>query len=216
MVNPYYQDSAVTIYHGDCREIVPQLGRFDLLLTDPPYGLGNKHNGGGKGKSTWKNLPSVAKAFDMQRPEKATFDLLLSVSNNQIIWGGNYFADLFPPRMCWLVWDKDLHGFTTSDFEMAWTSYNKAARRFVYCCSNNRGFAPGMTEPKGLANVHPTQKPLSLMLWCISIAGDVQTILDPFAGSGTTGRAAKDFNKKAVLIEKEERYCEIAASRMSQ
>lgn len=216
-IKPYYCDNSVCIIHGDCREIVPQLGRFDLLLTDPPYGLGDKHNGGGgKGKSNWKNLPSVAKAFDMQRPEKATFDLLLSVSNNQIIWGGNYFADLFPPRMCWLVWDKGLHGFTTSDFEMAWTSYNKAARRFVYCCTNDRGFAPGMTEPKGLANVHPTQKPLSLMLWCLNIAVEVETILDPFMGSGTTLRAAKDLNRKAIGIEIEEKYCEIAASRMLQ
>ena len=64
--------------------------------------------------------------------------------------------------------------------------------------------------------VHPTQKPLALMLWCIGLAGDVQTILDPFAGSGTTGRAAKDLGRKATLIEQEERYCEIAASRMAQ
>ena len=63
---------------------------------------------------------------------------------------------------------------------------------------------------------HPTQKPERLMRWCIEQAGDVITILDPFAGSGTTGRAAKDMGKRAVLIEREERYCEIAAKRLAQ
>ena len=216
-MKPYFQDDAVTIYHGDCREIVPTLGRFDLLLTDPPYGLADKHNGGGgKGKSSWTHLPSVAQTFDMERPEASVFDMMLSVSDHQIMWGGNYFADLLPPSMGWLVWDKGLHGFTTSDFEMAWTSWRRAARRFEYCCSNERGFAPGSDEPRFVINSHPTQKPLRLMSWCIGLAGDVQTILDPFAGSGTTGRAAKDLGRKAVLIEREERYCEIAARRMAQ
>lgn len=90
-----------------------------------------------------------------------------------------------------------------ADGELVWTSLDAVVREF--------------TKPnKGGNNQHPTQKPVSVMSWCIGMAGDVQTILDPFAGSGTTGRAAKDLNKTAVLIEREERYCEIAASRMSQ
>lgn len=220
MKKPYYEHGGITIYHGDCMEILPLLPKVDLVLTDPPYGLGEKHNGGGgKGKSSWKHLPDVAKIFDMKRPDSSVFKLLLNASEHQIIWGGNYFADLLPPRMCWLVWDKGLHGFTTSDFEMAWTSWQKAARRFEYCCSNERGFAPGSDESRQVINAHPTQKPLRLMAWCIQQAdywNKPLTILDPFMGAGTTLRAAKDLGRKAIGIEIEEKYCEIAAKRLSQ
>lgn len=218
-MKPYYDDGkGIVIYHGDCREILPHLPKVDLVLTDPPYGLAEKHNGGGgKSKSSWKHLPYVAQAFDMQRPDASTFELLLASSQHQIIWGGNYFADLLPPKMGWLVWDKGLHGFTTSDFEMAWTSWNRAARRFEYCCSGERGFAPKVEKAdKWAVNKHPTQKPKALMLWCIQEAEGPETILDPFMGSGTTLRAAKDLGRKAIGIETEERYCEIAARRLSQ
>jgi DNA modification methylase len=104
--------------------------------------------------------------------------------------------------MGWLYWRK-LMGGDFSDGELAWTSRSAALREFTKC-------------PKGMNKGHPCEKPLELMTWCISLAGDVQTILDPFAGSGTTGRAAKDLGRKAVLIEREERYCEIAARRMAQ
>lgn len=188
-----------------------------LLLTDPPYGLADKHNGGGgKGRSSWRHLPSVAQAFDMQRPSVEVFSMLLALASQHIIWGGNYFADLLPASMCWLVWDKGLHGFTTSDFEMAWTSYRKASRRLEYCCSGERGFAPKSRESRQFINAHPTQKALAVMTWCISLADDPQTILDPFMGSGTTLRAAKDLGRKAIGIEIEEKYCEIAARRMGQ
>ena len=166
MLKPYYQDDAVTIYHGDCREIVPQLGRFDLLLTDPPYGIFKKTGASG--------LMFGAKTI--------------------------YCEDKTASE-----WDKQNDGRDFADCEMAWTDINAVARIFRRRPMNMDG-----------GKVHPTQKPLALMLWCIGIAGDVQTILDPFAGSGTTGRAAKDLGRKATLIEREERYCEIAASRMAQ
>ena len=90
-----------------------------------------------------------------------------------------------------------------SDGELAWTSRSAALREFTKC-------------PKGMNKGHPCEKPLELISWCIQQADPVATILDPFAGSGTTGRAAKDLGRKAVLIEREERYCEIAAKRMAQ
>jgi len=199
-VSPYYQDDAVTIFCGDCREILPMLGRFDLLLTDPPYGIGEH---GGKARTRGVARPNHAcYGWDNERPSKETFDMIRKHSGVQMIFGGNYFADMLPASRCWLYWRK-LMGGDFADGELVWTSLDAVVREF--------------TKPnKGGNNEHPTQKPLALMTWCISLAGDVQTILDPFAGSGTTGRAAKDMGRKAVLIEREERYCEIAARRMRQ
>jgi DNA modification methylase len=197
---PYHEEAAVTIYHGDCRQIVPLLGRFDLLLTDPPYGIGEH---GGKARTRGKataNHPRMG--WDNERPERWVLDLLLSKSDRQMIFGGNYFADTLPASRCWLYWRK-LMGGDFADGELVWTSLDAVVREF--------------TKPnKGGNNEHPTQKPLEVMQWCIQQAGEVQTILDPFAGSGTTGEAAKLMGKRAVLIEREERYCEIAARRLAQ
>lgn len=197
-MNPYYQDDYVTIYHGDCKQILPFLGTFDLLLTDPPYGIGiNKSHrlstSRGFGGETWDN----------EAAPEWLLDMLCSATKQQIIWGGNYYA--MRPTRGFIVWDKQNDGRDFADCEYAWTSLDAVARIFRYRPMNMDG-----------GKVHPTQKPESLIRWCITQAIDVQTILDPFAGFGTTGRAAKDLGKKAVLIEREERYCEIAARRMAQ
>ncbi len=210
---PYYRDDAVVIYHGDNREIVPQLDtRFDLLLTDPPYGLNRDRGMGGggvKGLAKSSLRRRYAGWWDTTRPDKATFDMLLECCDAHIIWGGQYFTDILPQSNKWLVWDKENTMPSYSDAETAWTSLGGSACK-MFRHNNNGLFA---VERVG---IHPTQKPLALMIWCIQLAGDVKTILDPFAGSGTTGRAAKDLQRKCVLIEREERYCEIAAKRMAQ
>lgn len=212
---PYYQDNAVTLYLGDCREIVPNLGRFDLLLTDPPYGIKQDIGMGGGGYDGFgngiKRAPKIyAGGWDSERPESSTFDLLLKSANTHIIWGGNYFADSLPVQSKWLVWDKEQTMPTYSDAELAWTTLSGVAvKMFRYCG------AALMAKEQG--REHPTQKPLALMTWCLTISGDdARTVLDPFAGSGTTGRACKDLGRKCVMIEREERYCEIAARRMGQ
>lgn len=128
-----------------------------------------------------------------------------------MIFGGNYYE--LPPCSGWLVWDKKSNT-DFADGELAWNNFNSAVRIFRYLWA---GF---LKETKEI-RMHPTQKPLSLMKWCINKADkankqQINTIIDPFAGSGTTGRAAKDLGRKAVLIEREERYCEIAAKRMLQ
>jgi len=202
-VTPYYQDEAVTIYCGDCLEIVPGLGRFDLLLTDPPYGLGEKWQGGTWGAAA---MYADARRWDV-RPDDTTLRQLLEHGKDAIVWGGNYFA--LPPARGFLLWVKTPPMATMADAEYAWTTLDRPAK--AWTCRRN---------PDGRRE-HPTQKPLSLMSWCVGQAdrangSDVQTVLDPFAGSGTTGRAAKDLGRKAVLIEREERYCEIAARRMAQ
>jgi len=198
-MTPYYQDASVTIYHGDCREIAPTLGRFDLLLTDPPYGHGNMWSGG-----TWAANPiyEAAFAWDSETTNLESLLAMVAQCNFAIVWGGNYYA--MPPSRCWLAWEKSSKMPTMADFELAWTNINRPSKRFL----ENR-------NPDGTRE-HPTQKPLSLMSWCIGQVNCANTILDPFAGSGTTGRAAKDLGRRAVLIEREERYCEIAARRMSQ
>jgi len=203
-MKPYYQDDAVTIYCGDCLEIVPGLGRFDLLLTDPPYGIGKdgqKCTTGGHGGRKAYNF----EGWDIERPAPWVLMMLLDHAEKHIIWGGNYFADVLPATMKWLVWDKGQR-INQSDGELAWTSEQGALR--IYTLNRIALMQDGAQ--------HPTQKPEELIRWCIQQADPVQTILDPFAGSGTTGRAAKDLGRKAVLIEREERYCEIAASRMAQ
>jgi len=215
-MTPYYQDDAVTIYHGDCREIVPALGRFDLLLTDPPYGIGA---GGHELRANIQVGNAVAPSrdyggvseWDNAPPERGLLAMLRDRARLSIFWGGNYFEGL-PPARGWLVWDKQNGRNSYADCELAWTNLDTSVRQLQF---RWMGMLQGNMAEKE-TRVHPTQKPLPLMNWCIGLAGDVQTILDPFAGSGTTGRAAKDLGRKAVLIEREERYCEIAARRMGQ
>lgn len=192
---PYYQDDAVTLYHGDCREILPFLGKFDLLLTDPPYGIGiaanpvrQKH-----AKMNW----------DASTPPEWVISMALDSAEHSIIWGGNYFN--LPPNQCFLAWDKmQPEDFSLAMLEQAWTNMKGPAKMFRKSV---------LSYPKE----HPTEKPVELLQWCIHRVGDsAQTILDPFAGSGTTGRAAKDLGRKCVLIEREEKYCKIIVDRMAQ
>jgi len=200
---PYYHDerAGMTIYHGDCREIIPQLNqRFDLVLTDPPYGIGEH---GGKCRTRGCSIPNHEnRGWDLAPPTASTFALMLRASEHQMIFGGNYFSAHLPVSRGWLYWRK-LTGGDFADGELIWTSFDRVVKEVT------------ITNKSG-ANEHPTQKPLALMKWCIQLAGDVQTILDPFMGSGTTLRAAKDLGRRAVGIEIEEKYCEIAARRLGQ
>ena len=191
---PYYQDEAVTLYHGDCREILPQLtAPVDLVLTDPPYGIYD-HGGkwGHKAELQWDKRPTN----DIYR--------IAQIGTNAIIWGGNYF-DL-PPSRGWFVWYKRDAVPSASPVELAWTSRDMNSQLIDHPVAATNGERVG----------HPTQKPLRVMRWCLGFFPEAQTVLDPFAGSGTTLRAAKDLGRKAIGIEIEERYCEIAAKRMSQ
>jgi site-specific DNA-methyltransferase (adenine-specific)/modification methylase len=209
-MKPYYQDSAVTIFLGDCREIVPTLGHFDLLLCDPPYGIGYSHGGVGGCAAKSTDFGGVTVYGD-----DAPFNPLeWLVFPMVILWGGNHFASQLPDSKAWLVWDKrdGMKSNDQSDCEMAWSNIGGTAR--LHRQAWNGMITTG--EQRGKSRVHPTQKPVELMTWCISLAGDVQTILDPFAGSCTTARAAKDLGRKCVCIEREERYCEIGAKRMAQ
>jgi DNA modification methylase len=191
------------LIQGDCLAVMRAIENFDAVLTDPPYGIGaDKAAAKNKGKYGWTDYGMSD--WDNQRPEKIVFDEILKIAPHQIIWGGNYFTDYLPPRMRWLVWDKGQREFSLADFEMAWTSQNKAARAFDY--------------PRALAlqdrKRHPTQKPVELMRWCLGFIRDAQTILDPFMGSGTTGVSCIKEGRKFTGIEIDPDYFDIACERV--
>ncbi|HMT13119.1 MAG TPA: hypothetical protein PKE19_00075, partial [Aestuariivirga sp.] len=116
---------------GDCREVLPTLGKVDAVVTDPPYGIrADEAAAKNKGKGGWKYYGKTQ--WDRERPSPKIFEAILACSKEQVVWGGNYFTDFLPPSMRWLIWDKGQRDFSLADFEMAWTSQQKAARAFDY------------------------------------------------------------------------------------
>lgn len=193
-MKPYYQKGGQTIYLGDCRELLPKIGKcFDLILTDPPYGI---FACGGK----W------GRKADLQWDKEAAtqLDSLLFYSRNQIIWGGNYFS--LPLSRGWLVWYKRDSVQSAADAELAWTSFDM----------NTRLIDHTIAATNAERNGHPTKKPLRVITWCLSFAIDAKSVVDPYMGSGTTLRAAKNLGIEAVGIEIEEKYAEIAARTLEQ
>jgi len=203
MTQPYYQDEAVTIYHGDCREIVPTLGRFDAVVTDPPYGVDFDYAGYDDTHDAWAALMEDI----IPKLKKAAPFVVMPAGDRMAL--RQMYIDHSPD---WIIaWFKGSPGtrspigFNSWEPHLTWGKPYKAMHdAFQTRC----GF-----ELKG----HPCPKPLAWAMWLVQRAAPHGgTVLDPFAGSGTTGRAAKDLGRKAVLIELEERYCEIAANRMAQ
>ncbi|MBN3757192.1 site-specific DNA-methyltransferase [Paraburkholderia sp. Tr-20389] len=189
-----------TLYLGDCREILPTLPRVDAVITDPPYGMGDKLSGSGSGR--WKKLYVEKGGFswDQEAPQEVV-ELLLK-ADKAIIWGGNFFE--LPPSRAWLVWNKIIRNFSTSVCELAWTNLDRPVDAFDY--------SHGQLATEG--KHHPTQKPLPLMKWCVDRVGDAAVILDPFMGSGSTGVAAIQMGRKFIGIEREPKYFDIACRRI--
>ena len=149
---------------------------------------------------------------DSAPPTKEYFDELSRVSKNQIIFGGNYFADNLPASPCWIIWDKDNSG-DFADAELAWTSFDSAVRIFKWRWNGLLQEDMAHKEKRE----HPTQKPLPLMMWCIEkYSKPGMTILDPFMGSGTTCVACKKLDRNYIGIEKEPAYVEIAKKRLEK
>ena len=185
-----------TLYHGDCREVLPTLGRFDAVITDPPYGINANKQTLGSGKKTFHR----GEAWDSEPP-----DLLGCRKAAELVcfWGGNYFSDQLPVTNHWLVWHKRNDGLSFSECELAWTNFGRQVRHLSHNWS-------------GEEKEHPTQKPLAVMLWTLQQAGSVQTILDPFMGSGTTGVACVQLGRAFTGIERERKYFDIACERISR
>jgi len=189
------------LWHGDCREVLPLLPVHDLLLTDPPYGIGANRMKLGTGK---RKLERGADDWDAAPPPTWLLDMAVDTCEAAIVWGGNYFG--LPAAKCWLVWDKaQPAGMSFADVELAWTNLDAVARRFVL-------------RPMAMdgGKEHPTQKPIDLMTWCIDKVAHAQTVCDPFMGSGSTGVACAMLGRAFTGVERERRYFDIACERISR
>lgn len=187
---------------GDCTQIMPQLEKVDLVLTDPPYGIGM--SGGNVGYKGFNNL--ARKEWDNE-PAIDAVHWIAGSGQPFIIWGGNYFG--LPPTRCYLVWDKGagFKGRSYAESELAWTSLDANARTFTY-----DPLARGDYKGKQ----HPTQKPVALMEWCLGFLPAAQTILDPFCGSGTTLVACQRMGKQGTGIERDPDYFEVMCRRVDE
>lgn len=217
-IQPYYQDDAVTIYHADCWPLVASLERPDLVLTDPPYGIAERTDRAAKGRGNLARSNDFAPVHGDDVP----FDPVpLLAFGRVVLFGANHYANRLPASATWLVWDK-LDGLRTdkrlvgfddnADVELAWTNIGGPAR-----IVSHRWKGMVKASERDDQRVHPTQKPVALMAHIIAwLTKPGDLILDPYMGSGSTLRAAKDLGRRAIGVEIEERYCEAAANRMCQ
>jgi DNA modification methylase len=198
MVEPVIIGNA-TLYLGDCRDILPMLGKVEAVVTDPPYGIADKWKGGsGHGWGKAREEGELRNEWDESTPSIETMQAVAAAGKEVIIWGGNYFE--LPPSRCWLVWSKPERNFSLAEAELAWTNRDNVVRVLDYARS----------DPDRL---HPTQKPVGVMRWSIAKTKGA-TILDPFMGSGTTGVAAVQMGRKFIGIEREPKYFDIACKRI--
>ena len=180
---------------GDCLAVMPLLGRFDAVVTDPPYGIGITDS-----PRLAKSRGMGGKSWDA---EPADVSRIMALGVPAIIWGGNYFE--LPPTRAPLVWDKNNAGRDFADFEMAWTNLDMVARRYVFRPMNMDG-----------GKQHPTQKPVALMEWCLGFVPSAKTILDPFMGSGTSLVACQRMGRRGTGIEIDPDYFDIACRRVDE
>ena len=202
---PFYERDGIVIYHGDCLTLLPELpsGSVDAVVCDPPYGIG----------------------YEASRYQDAGFDGVITGDDSEfepscitslglpsVIWGGNNFAHRLPAGG-WLCWDKRTHEAADkiigSPFELAWCSIRNRFK-IIRCLHGGAVNADGP-----FPRVHPTQKPIRVMVWSIEQVGG-GTILDPFLGSGTTAVACIKTGRKCIGMEISEQYAEIAARRCEE
>ena len=214
-MEPYYEHNGITIYHGDCREIMPQLGKVDAVVTDPPYGIDLQPQRGLNSPIANDKQEDARQLWSDFVP--VCFGLLPDNSSAMFwtgwseVWTKDTLSKWFTVKSC-IVWVKNVWGigyYTRPQHEFAW-----------YC---HKGKPPVLDNPVSdvwnvprlNAPIHANQKPVELLQRCMLLTGG-ETILDPFMGSGTTLVAAKQLGRKAIGIELEEKYCEIAAKRLAQ
>lgn len=200
-----------TLYLCDCLEILEQI-KADAVISDPPYGIKYSPGGGGRG-AFGGTAHKKFSGKDVVRGDNRPFDPapFIGLAPAVILWGANHYADKLPPSARWLVWDKHLQetGLTFAEAEMAWSNCKGNVRVFRHLWN-------GVAKQSecGESRVHPTQKPVALMKWCILQAGKPAVIFDPFMGSGTTGVAAVDMGLEFIGCEIEERHFETACKRI--
>ena len=209
MAEPWKRKEVIgdcTLYLGDCREIMPELGKVDAVVTDPPYGI--------------DYLASQPNAIKHKRiaNDSAPIDLslVLRADANALAFGANNFPDQLPHRGRWLCWDKRTidgaaDGMMGSPFELAWANKSSGYDKIV------RVLHGGVVNADGGKRFHPTQKPIQVMVEAIQWAAkDARTVLDPFMGSGTTLVACAKLGRKGIGIELDESYFDIACRRVEE
>ena len=197
-MTPYYSDDLVTIYHGDCREWMPEA---DVIVTDPPYGIALVQN---PPRPTIRPVHGDDQPFDPAH--------LLERNVPTVLFGANHYASRLPDSKGWFCWDKatrDGLDLRQAEVEFGWTDFLPRPKMLRHMWSG------AFRDSERGASFHPTQKPVALMGWVLSWCPD-GSVLDAYMGSGSTLLAAKSLGRHAIGIEIEERYCEIAATRCSQ
>ena len=201
--------------------------KVDMVFTDPPYGISivsNNQIGGGGAFGTGKEAKKSGRYIKANKYSPVIGDETIDVAVSaigiikmlgakvEIIWGGNYYANHLDNSNCWIVWDKETGESTFADAELAWTNQDTKVRVFKHRWS-------GMVKASehGQARVHPTQKPIALAEWCFGIYGEgSESVIDLFGGSGSTMVACHKNNRKAFLMELDEKYCDVIVTRMKK
>lgn len=208
-----------TLWLGDCREILPTLGKVDAVVTDPPYGIDYAHSGGGGIFAKDGTRKPTKFGGEKILGDAAPFDPspFLNLAPIVVMWGANHYANALPIKagQRWLLWDKGFAEVPTKSFshgELCWTTRMGALRMIKHVWDGCFRQEEGSKNPR----VHPTQKPERVMRWCMEQAGvsNGATVLDPYMGSGTTGVACMQLGHRFIGIEIEPRYFEIACERI--
>jgi site-specific DNA-methyltransferase (adenine-specific) len=214
-VKEYIKDS-MKLYNRDCMEGMAEYpdNYFDLAIVDPPYGIGESKRGFRGMGTACMSGNYTKKDWDNSAPTAEYFIELLRVSKNQIIWGANYMTDNLPPSMGWIFWDKQASG-DFSDGELAYTSFNRALKKFNFAWM---GMRQGDMKNKE-SRMHPTQKPVKLYSWLLqNYSSPEHKILDTHLGSASHAIAWHYFQKGGEFVgyELDEEYFEKSIKRIEQ
>ena len=216
-MRPYYTDSLVTIYHADCGDVLPHVGAVDAVVTDPPYGVGlgadnnQSRDGSHLAKAGYLSYEDTYERFVAEIVPR--INSALAIARRAAVWTGPHIHEQAKPSAIGGVWCPAATGRTP------WGSKN-----FLPVLFYGNPPRPGLHRPTVIRSNalsdgwgHSVAKPMEWMNWCVGLASDAgDLVLDPFMGSGTTLRAAKDLGRRAIGIDIEERYCEVAAERCRQ
>ncbi len=183
---------------------------FDLAIVDPPYGIGAGGTNFKNGTSKNKTIDFRDEDWDKKIPPAEYWNELFRVSENQIVWGGNYMTEYLPPKSCWLFWDKGTGDNSYADGELAWTSFDGAMRKITKSWV-------GANAKDGLERIHPTQKPIYLYKWLLDkYAKQGDKILDTHLGSGSIAIACHDYGFDLTACELDKDYFDAAMKRLRQ
>lgn len=218
------------LWHGDCLEVLSLIGKgvtapyADVLITDPPYGIdiAKAATVGATGRNQGRHklgarpvTEYTVSDWDKTGLSAEQWGAIQQAAPLWIVWGGNHLADVLGKSAGFLAWDKKCqNGWddTFSEMEFAWTNVMTRAKCFRHL------WAGAIRASEQGANVrqHPTQKPVLLMKWCLQFVPSAQVIIDPFMGSGTTGVAAVEEQRRFVGIEIDRKYFDIACERIER